>query len=136
MEGGMAKAKKVKNLSFTLPNKVGLLYDISSALANAKVGIDAIYAYEMEDRACFMLAVVSPARALKALAVTGAEIKEEEAVAVEMPHRVGELMKVAKKLADAGVNINLIYGTTGTGKAGTCLFKTADNKKAIRVINK
>jgi len=136
MEGGMAKAKKVKNLSFTLPNKVGLLCDISSALANAKIGINAVYAYDTEDRACFMLAVDRPARALKVLAGMGAEIKEEDMVAVEIPHRVGELMKVTKKLADAGINIALTYGTTGTGKVGTCFFKTADNKKAIRVINK
>jgi len=132
----MAKARKVKNLVFTLPNKVGLLSEVSSALAQAKVNINAICAYEMEDKAIFMLAAESNARATRALAPLGAEIKEEEVVAVDMPNRPGELEKVAKKLAEAGININLIYGTTGTGKTSTCFFKTADNKKAIRLINK
>lgn len=132
----MAKARKVKNLIFTLPNKVGLLSEVSGALAKAKVNINALCAYEMEDKAVFMLAADSPVRATKALTPMVAEIKEEEIVAVEMPNKPGELEKVAKKLADAGININLIYGTTGTGKASTCFFKTADNKKAIRLINK
>lgn len=132
----MVKAKKVKNLVFTLPNKVGLLSEVSGALTKARVNIDALCAYEMEDKAYFMLAADSPVRATKALAPLGGEIKEEEVVAVEMPNRPGELEKVAKKLADAGININLIYGTTGTGKASTCFFKTGDNKKAIRLINK
>ncbi|MCX7973676.1 MAG: ACT domain-containing protein [Candidatus Aminicenantes bacterium] len=132
----MAKAKKIKNLVFTLPNKVGLLSEVSAALAAAKVNINAIWAYEMEDKAYFVLTVDSPVRATKALVPMGAEIKEEEAVAVEMPNRPGELEKVAKRLADAGININLVYGTTGSGKTSTCFFKTADNKKAIRLINK
>lgn len=132
----MAKAKKVKHLVFTLPNKVGLLSEVSGILAKAKVNINAICAYEMEDKAIFILAPDSPVRATKALMPLGAEITEEEALAVEMPNRPGELEKVAKKLADAGININLIYGTTGTGKTPTCFFKTADNKKAIRLINK
>jgi hypothetical protein len=132
----MAKARKVKNLVFTLPNKVGLLSEVSSTLAQAKVNINAICAYEMEDKAIFMLAADSNVRATKALAPLGAEIKEEEVVAVDMPNRPGELEKVAKKLAEAGININLIYGTTGSGKTSTCFFKTADNKKAIRLINK
>ncbi len=132
----MAKARKVKNLVFTLPNKVGLLAEVSGVLAKAKINIDALCAYEMEDKAIFMLAASSPLRATKALTPLGAEIKEEEAVAVDMPNRPGELEKVAQKLADAGININLIYGTTGTGKTSTCFLKTADNKKAIRLINK
>ncbi len=132
----MAKARKVKILSFSLPNRVGLLSEVSGALAGAKVGINAICAYETEDKACFMLAVDSNLRAMKALAPMGAEIKEEEMIAVEMPNRVGEMQKVAQKLAEAGININLTYGSTGSGRSSTCFFKTADNKKAIRLINK
>lgn len=132
----MAKAKKSRQLSFTMPNRVGLLSEISTAIASAKVNINAICAYEMEDKAYFMLSTDSNTKAKKALAPLGIEIKEEDVVAVEMLNKVGELQKVAKKIADAGIDINYMYGTAGTGKSSICVFKTADDKKAIKVINK
>jgi hypothetical protein len=132
----MAKAKKLKQLSFTMPNKAGLLSEVSAAIADAKVTINSICAYEMENNAYFMLTTDSNAKAKKALAQLGTEIKEEDVVAVEMPHKAGELQKVAKKIADAGININYVYGTTGIGKSSICVFKTSDNTKAVIVINK
>ncbi len=130
------RQKRLRIWFLLCPIRLGFFSEVSGALTKARVNIDALCAYEMEDKAYFMLAADSPVRATKALAPLGGEIKEEEVVAVEMPNRPGELEKVAKKLADAGININLIYGTTGTGKASTCFFKTGDNKKAIRLINK
>lgn len=132
----MAKAKSLKQLSFTMPNRAGLLSEITTAIVGAKVNINSICAYEKEDSAYFMLTTDSNARAKKALAGLGLEITEEDVVAVEMPNRAGELQKVAKRIADAGININYMYGTTGTGKSAICIFKTADNKKAVRVIKK
>ena len=55
---------------------------------------------------------------------------------MEIPNKVGELQKVAKKIADAGIDIYYMYGTVGTGKSSLCVFKTADDNKAIKVINK
>ncbi|MFN3479171.1 MAG: ACT domain-containing protein [Thermodesulfovibrionales bacterium] len=132
----MAKAMKAKQLSFFLPNRPGLLSEVSSAIAGAKVNVTAICAYEMGETAYFVMNVDSNAKAKKALKAIGADVKEEDVVVVEMPNKVGELEKVAKRIADAGINIEYIYGTTSAGKTSTCIFKTADNKKVIRVINK
>jgi len=132
----MAKAKKLKQLSFTMPNRAGLLSEVTAAVLGAKVNINTLCAYELENNAYFMLTVDSNAKTKKALAKLGIESKEEDVVAVEMPNRVGELEKVAKKIADAGININYIYGTTGTGKSSICVFKTSDNTKTIILINK
>ncbi len=132
----MAKAKKVKQLSFTMANRAGLLSEVSSALSGAKININTVCAYEMGDSAHFMLTTDGNARARKALAKLGIESKEEDVVAVEMPNKIGELEKVSKKIADAGINIVYVYGTTGTGRSSACLLQTSDNAKAIRVINK
>ena len=132
----MAKAKKLKQLSFTMPNRAGLLSEVTVAVLGAKVNINTLCAYELENNAYFMLTVDSNAKTKKALAKLGIESKEEDVVAVEMPNRVGELEKVAKKIADAGINIKYIYGTTGTGKSSICVFKTSDNTKTIISINK
>jgi len=132
----MAKARKVKEISFTMPNRVGLLSEVTTAVAGAKVNITGICAYAMENSAYFMLTVDSSAKAKKALALLGVGIEERDVVEVEMANKPGELQKVAKKIADSGINIEYMYGTAGKGKTPTCVFKTADDPKAIRVINK
>lgn len=132
----MAKAKKIKQLVFTMPNRVGLLSEVSDALASAKVNINSICGYEMENKGDCMLSTDSNAKARKALSKLGAEVKEEDVVAVEIPNKVGELQKVSKKIADEGISIIYTYGTTGTGKSSTCVFKTSDDAKAIKMINK
>jgi len=132
----MAKAKKSKQLSFSMPDKVGLLSEISTAIAKAKVNIVGGCAYGMEGKAYFMMITDSNAKAKKTLAPLGVEFTEDDVISVEMPNKVGELQKVAKKIADAGINIHFMYGTAGAGKSSICVFKTADDKKAIKVINK
>ena len=132
----MAKAKKVKQFSFALPNRVGLLAEVTTALVKGKVNVSAICAYEMENQGYFMLTADSPAKAKKALAGLEGEIREDDIVAVELPNKVGELQKVAQKLAESGINIDFVYGTTAAGKTSICLFKTADDSGAIKLINK
>jgi len=132
----MAKAKKVKQITFTMPNRVGLLSEITQAVSDANVNILGIYAYEMGETAHFAMITDSIAKTKKALSSIGLEAHEEEVVSVEMPNKVGELKKVAQKISDAGINIEYVYGTTSSGKSSICVFKTSDNRKAIRVINK
>lgn len=132
----MAKATKVKQISFSMPDKAGLLSEITNAITGAKVNITAICAYGMDNTAYFMMNTDSNAKAKKALAPFGVTVEEDDVIAVEMPNKAGELHKVAKKIGDVGINIEYMYGTTGPGRSSTCIFKTSDDKKAIRSINK
>jgi hypothetical protein len=132
----MAKAKKAKQLSFALSNRVGLLSQVSSALADAKINMKAICAYGMEKQAYFMVVTDKNAKAKKALGTLKKNIAEEEVVAVEMPNRAGALQKIAQKISDAGIDIIYMYGTAGTGRASICVFKTVDDTRAVKAINK
>lgn len=132
----MAKAKRSKQLSFSLSNRIGLLSKVSNALADAKVNIQAVCAYAMGKKAYFMLITDKNAKAKKALGKLKRNFSEEDIVLVEMPNRVGELQKVAGRVADAGIDILYMYGTAGAGRTSFCVFKTIDDKKAIREINK
>jgi len=132
----MAKARKVKEISFTMSNKVGLLSEVTTAIAGAKVNITAICAYAMDKDAYFMLTTDSNAKAKKALAPLGVTLEEGDVVEIEVPNKAGELQKAAKRLADAGIDVEYMYATAGAGKTATCVFKTADDKKTIKVVNK
>jgi hypothetical protein len=132
----MAKARKVKEISFTTPNKVGLLSEVTTAITKAKVNINAICAYGMGNTAYFMLTTNSHAKTKKVLAPLGVTIEEKDIIEVEVPDKPGELQKIAKKIANAGIDIEYMYATASSGKKETCIFMTADNSKAIKVINK
>lgn len=132
----MTKATKGKQISCTMPDRVGLLADVAAALAAAKVNINAICGYGMEGSAVFMVLADSPAKARKVLTKLGAQAKEEAVIVVEMQNKVGEMQKVGKKIADAGVNISYMYGTTAGGKSATCVLSTSDDKKALKALSK
>ena len=132
----MAKAMKTKLLSFDTDDRPGLLSEVTTLLAKAKVNITALCAYSWDDTAYFDMTTENNAKAKKALAGLGFALEEEDIVAVEMPNKTGELQKVAKVIADAGINIEYMYGTTSSGRTSVCLFSTSDDKKAIRLINK
>jgi len=131
----MARVRKVKEIRLFMLDKVGLLSEVTTAIAKAKVNINTICAYAMENHAFFMLTTSSHAKAKKALAPLGFGIEEKDVIQVEVPNKPGELRKVAEKIADAGVDIEYMYATTGGSKA-TCIFKTADDQKAMKVIRK
>ena len=131
----MARVRKVKEIRLFMLDKVGLLSEVTTAIAKAKVNINTICAYAMENHAFFMLTTSSHAKAKKALAPLGFGIEEKDVIQVEVPNKPGELRKVAEKIADAGIDIEYMYATTGGGKA-TCVFKTADDQKAMKVIRK
>jgi hypothetical protein len=132
----MAKTKKVKLISFTLPNEVGQLAAVTELIAGAKLDIQGFQAVEVGASAEFRLAVKNTAKAAKALGPLGVQTKEEDALCVQMVNKQGRLQRVARKLADAGVNIHSSWATAFTGKTATCILLTSDDKKAIAALEK
>jgi hypothetical protein len=129
----MAKAVKAKQLIFSLPNKVGLLSEVASAIAAANVNIEAVCAYE-RGYGYFMMVTDNNTKAKKVLSKMGAEVHVEDVLSVEVPNKVGQLEKVAKKIAEAGIDIHFVYGSPGKGKTATLVLKTANDRKTAKVI--
>jgi hypothetical protein len=131
----MAKARKMKQLTFSLPNRIGLLSELTSFLTAASINIEAVGAYGVGDEGRFMLVTDNNAKARKLIAHMGAEVKTEEVIAVELQNKVGQLQKVAKKISDAGLDISYVYGSPVKSRM-TLILKTVDDKKALKVLNK
>ncbi len=132
----MAKAVKAKQVAIAMKDRVGLLAEVTDALAAAKVNIQAMCAYGMDDKAHVIMLTDSNAKAKRALSKLEGEVTEDDVVLVEMPDRPGELKKVADRLAAADINIWYLYGTVGSKTKTVCVMATGDNRKAISVINK
>ena len=131
----MASARLATQLFAKMPNRVGLLADITEALRGADVNIAAIGAYEKDGRGEFMLITDDNTRATEALAALGADITVQEVVVVEMQNRVGALDDAARRIADAGIDIQWVYATAAEGPTATAVFLTADNTKVVELVN-
>ena len=129
----MTKTKKLKQLSFTLPDKIGLLAEVTAFITAAKINIEAICAYGMGDEGYFMIITDNNAKAKKVISNMGAEVKTENVIAVEVPNKTGQLQQVAKKISDADIDIAYVYGSP-VKKKMTLIFKTANDKKALKVL--
>jgi hypothetical protein len=129
----MTKAMKLKQLSFTLPDRIGLLSEVAAFITAAKINIEAICAYGMGDEGRFMIITDNSAKAKKVLSQMGAEVKSEDVIAVEVPNKIGQLQQTARKISDAGIDIAYVYGSPVRQKM-TLIFKTADDKKALKAL--
>ena len=129
----MTKATKLKQLSFTLPDKIGLLSEVAAFITAAKINIEAICAYGMGEEGRFMIITDNNAKAKKVLSQMGAEVKSEDVIAVEVPNKIGQLQQTARKISDAGIDIAYVYGSPVKNKM-TLIFKTADDKKALKAL--
>jgi len=131
----MTKATKLKQLSFTLPDRIGLLSEVAAFITAAKINIEAICAYGVGDEGRFMIITDNNAKAKKVLSQMGAEVTSEDVIAVEVPNKTGQLQQTARKISDAGIDIAYVYGSPVKQKM-TLIFKTADDKKALKALAK
>jgi hypothetical protein len=132
-------AKTGREITASFVDSVGLTAKVSAALAAENVNILAGTGYSASGarrKATFTLIVDDFAKAEKALEKIGADdIYESSVIMVEMANKVGALERISKIIADAGINIYYFYATTSSGKTATCVIKTADDKKTIRLLH-
>jgi len=93
----------------------GTLADIGEALGNAGVNIDGICGYLCEGKGVIHILVEDAASANKALKEGGFEVTEEcDVLVLDVSDQPGELGGICRRIANAGVNIDLIYAATET----------------------
>jgi len=132
-------ARTAKEITASFTDKLGLTAKVSAALAAENVNILAGTGYSasgMRRKATFTLIVNDLTKAEKALEKIGAEdIHESSVIVVEMANKVGALERISKIIAEAGINIYYFYATTSSGKTATCVIKTADDRKTIKLLH-
>jgi hypothetical protein len=136
--GSEYSVKTAIEITATFNDTIGLTAKVAAAVAAENVNILAATgtsASSLRRNATFTLIVDDFAKAERALERIGAEeIHESSIIMVETPNKVGALERIAKIIAGAGINIYYFYATTSSGKTATSVIKTADDKKAIKVL--
>lgn len=129
-----------KEITATILDGVGMTANVAAALAAENVNILAGTGYSASGfrrMATFTLIVDDVVKAEKALDDLGADdIQDQPVIMVETENRPGALEQVSRIIADAGIAIYYFYATTSSGKTATSVFKTANDRKAIKVLSK
>jgi len=125
-------AKAMKELRFTVKNKVGALAEITKAFKDAKVNILHIAAWAEGGKGFFNVVTDHHAAAKKALKKIGISAIDKEVLVVNLQNRVGSLDRVARKLAKGKVDITGLSATSG-GKRVSVLLATKNNAKAKKI---
>ena len=92
-----------------MENRPGRLASLTEALAGAGVNIEALTAYGYDGEATVRLIVSDQTATERILDEAGLHYEERTVLTAHLPHRPGELARLTRKLADAGVNIDAIY---------------------------
>lgn len=121
-----------KQLSVTMENRPGTLAATCDALAAKKVNILAFLSIEREGKSLVRMVVDKLPAAKKVLQAVGASYTEEQVLTTKMANRPGTLAAVAKRLGDAGVNINYAYLGAETGSAQQLLVLSVSDLARAR----
>ncbi len=102
-----------KDLTVILQDHPGTLADMGEILGKAGINIEGICGTKFQNGASIHILVEDAAAAREALEARGLRVSAEREVLVkEIEDRPGAMGEIARKLADAGVNLEVIYLTT------------------------
>ncbi|MBI5686037.1 MAG: acetolactate synthase [Verrucomicrobia bacterium] len=103
------RGPKVRHFSVFLPNRVGMLMELTKALGDANVHICGLDVINTADSAILRMVVDDPGRCRDVLARKGFASAESEAIAVELPQGPEKLAAVLGILLTAEINIEFTY---------------------------
>jgi hypothetical protein len=101
------------DLVIDIDNTPGALADVAAAISDAGVNIAAATCVGAGDRAELHILVPHAEAARHSLAISHVAVtREREVVVVDVVDRPGVLADLARKIARAGVNLDLVYVAT------------------------
>lgn len=131
----MSTVQLATQFSVFLVNKPGILAQVTSTLADAKINVVALTLVDSQEHGVLRIVAGNPEKAHAALAALNLPLTQTEVVCVELSNRPGALAEVANLLGVNHININYAYCTSGApGGKTTGIFKVADQNKAIKLL--
>jgi len=126
---------KLKQISVSLENAPGRLYEVTDALGRAGINLRALNLVETGDFGVLRLLVSDVASARQIMMERHFPARVDEVVAVEIEDKPGSLARILKPLLAAAVNVRYMYAFTGFASgSAVMIFQFADNDAAIRTL--
>ena len=138
MGSEMAKIRMqiTKQLALFLENKPGMLAKVCDALSESKINIYAISSSDTVDHIVVRMVVSDPAKALRVFEEHGTLALTSEVLMIDGNNQPGSLATIARKLANAKINIEYAYcATSPDAKRGLLILRPSNPQKALKVLN-
>ncbi|MDB6037294.1 MAG: hypothetical protein JWM99_1135 [Verrucomicrobiales bacterium] len=125
-----------KQLALFLENKPGMLARVCDALSESKINIYAISSSDTVDHIVVRMVVSDPAKALRVFEEHGTLALTSEVLMIDGNNQPGSLAMIARKLANAKINIEYAYcATSPDAKRGLLILRPSNPQKALKVLN-
>ena len=130
-------AKIVTQLSVHMENRPGALAELTGELVDAGVNIQAISVPDTGEFGTVRLIPDNLMEARAALEEAGHAHAAVDVLEVELPHRPGVLMEMARIMADNNLVIRYAYATISSGaESGLCILSVDDIHRAKEILSK
>jgi len=131
----MIKAILDKQIMIRVSNEVGALAEICRVVSEAGINMIAVNAYAIDNKGFIMFVTEDNKQAQKLLSAKNYNVREEEVILLSVDNKPGSLQKILAKIADAGVDLTLLYGSVNEkSKKSPIIMVTEDNQTALTII--
>lgn len=127
----------IKQSSVFLPNKPGELARLIDAIARAKVNLLALTVVDSQEHGVIRIVTENIDMLREVLKGLNLHVTETEVLLADLSNKPGALAQVVGLLAEAKVNINYAYVTSGApGGRTNGILKVNDLRTAMKVLEK
>ncbi len=126
----------MKQLTIFVENRVGALASVCELLGGRGVNLEAIAAYGEDGGGVIRVVTGDSQSAKKALSSSRYRFEEAEVATVKINDSPGELGKLARRIANAGVNIECIYLLSKSKGAAEFAIKPDSIERLQRALKK
>ena len=121
--------------SIFMVNKPGILAQVLTEIANAKINIVALTIMDTVEHGVMRIVGASRTKMCDILAKLNMPYSETDVLCVTLPNKAGAFAEITQKLSQAHINITYAYCTAGAkGGRTTSVLKVTDIKKAMKVL--
>ena len=117
-------------------NEVGVIADISRALADNGINIETMSALGLEEKGIITLTADPYDEALRTLTEAGFKVVSDDSLLLRLRDEPGALAKVADRFKGAGVNIQTLHIVERRGDHAIVALSADDRAKAESLVDK
>ncbi len=116
-------------------NEVGVIADISRALADASINIETISAKALGDKGVITLTTDDDDASLRVLTDAGFKASADDSLMLSLRDEPGALAKVAERFKEAGINIQTLHILDRREGHTTIAVSTDDRERAESLVD-
>jgi hypothetical protein len=135
MEQDMIKAELARQLMVRGDNEIGMLARITRVISQSNINLVALCAYSLGNNVAVMFVTDDNNEAKRLLEAKGYDIQEEEVILLSIDNQPGALQRVTDKIAEAGVDLALVYGSVDESAAvNRSVIISSNNLEVMMII--